>query len=229
MLRARGVFALHHPLRNEQPAGYPGIIDVYVYVTPATVILSYGDRAAKAIPQIQSSLTPGMDIAEIRAALEVGFSTQVHHNIKYIYKDAVASEQPARRLSREDYDMYLDFFREANAGVRDTSWVRVYFDEIADKGYCHGIVRDHRLVSVTDAPDMPFMSGDVQEIGIHTLPRYRGKGYAKRACGSCIAAMLSMGIAPQWSTESGNLASQKLAASVGFEKLFDNLTVSLPQ
>jgi RimJ/RimL family protein N-acetyltransferase len=71
------------------------------------------------------------------------------------------------------------------------------------------------------------MSNQTQEIGINTLSLFRGKGYGRYACLSCINAMMRADICPQWSTDIGNIASQKLAVSIGFEKYFDNLSMSL--
>ena len=38
---------------------------------------------------------------------------------------------------------------------------------------CWGLFVEDRLVSCTDAPGMPYMQEDVQEIGVNTLGPYR--------------------------------------------------------
>jgi predicted GNAT family acetyltransferase len=100
---------------------------------------------------------------------------------------------------------------------------------MASKNYCHGIIPDNRLVSATDAPDMPYMRESVQEIGITTLKEYRGKGYARAACISLINELLPRNICPLWSTGENNTASDALAKSIGFEKLADVLTINIPE
>jgi hypothetical protein len=228
LLDEPGVFWVYNEIRNKQPDGYPNALDVYTFITPRTMIVSYGDKAAKMIPKMKDDLAVGMTTEEIRTVLEKAFLSDVQHHIKYVYTNGKSTAgNPAVMLTAHDYDAYLEFFKEANPGCKDTSWVKEYFLEIVAKGYCHGVFQDVKLASVTDAPDIPFMSDQTQEIGINTLPQYRGNGYAKFACLSCINAMLQAGICPQWSTVISNVASQKLAAGVGFEKLFDNLTVTI--
>jgi predicted GNAT family acetyltransferase len=73
---------------------------------------------------------------------------------------------------------------------------------------------------------MPYMEDKVHEIGINTLPEYRGKGYAKAATFACIKACIEKGKCPIWSCGINNVASEKLAYSVGFRKLADVLTIS---
>jgi predicted GNAT family acetyltransferase len=123
--------------------------------------------------------------------------------------------------------MYIDFLKTDNQNCSDYSWVKEYFLKLVSNNYSHGIIVDEKLVSVTDAPDMPYMKEYVQEIGINTLKEYRGKGYARAVCLSCIKELLSRNICPIWSTGIDNIASDKLARSVGFERLADILTISL--
>jgi hypothetical protein len=224
-----GVFWVYNNIRNHQPAGYPNALDVYAFITPRVIIVSYGDKASEFIPQIKDKLEIGMPIEEISTVLGEAFLSKVKHNIKYLYTHHKSAEgNPALKLSAHDCDAYLDFFKIANQNCKDISWVREYFLELVAKGYSYGVIKDGRLVSVTDAPDMPFMADLAQEIGINTLPLYQGNGYAKYACLSCVQAMLQAGICPQWSTTANNIASQKLAESIGFEKFFDNLSVTIP-
>jgi predicted GNAT family acetyltransferase len=75
---------------------------------------------------------------------------------------------------------------------------------------------------------MPYMQEFVQEIGIHTLEEYRGKGYARAVCISLIHELLSKNICPLWSTGKDNIASDRLARSIGFEKLADVLSLTIP-
>jgi predicted GNAT family acetyltransferase len=90
----------------------------------------------------------------------------------------------------------------------------------------HGIILGSKLVSATDAPDM---QESVQEIGINTLKDYRGKGYARAACISLINELLSRNICPLWSTGENNIAPDRLAKSIGFEKLAGILTINIPE
>jgi predicted GNAT family acetyltransferase len=89
------------------------------------------------------------------------------------------------------------------------------------------MIVDNLVVAATDAPFMPYMENEVQEIGINTLNEYRGKGYAKAVCIAAINSLLKQNICPLWSTMAGNIASERLAYSIGFKKYAEILTVSI--
>ncbi|MDR0287463.1 MAG: GNAT family N-acetyltransferase [Clostridiales bacterium] len=228
LLEEPGIYWIYNAERNDKPIGYPKVYDVYVFITPQTIIISYGDKAIDKISTIKNKVTLGTTVAELNRIMNEAFSLKPEHKIKYIYSCIKTDDkQFAKRLLISDYKLYLDFFKTTNPNCKDTSWVEDYFVEIVEKGYCHGVIINNLLVSVTDAPDMPFMSNKTQEIGINTLTSFRGKGYGKSACLSCIGEMIRTDICPQWSTVIDNIASQNLAVSIGFEKYFDNLLMSL--
>jgi RimJ/RimL family protein N-acetyltransferase len=97
--------------------------------------------------------------------------------------------------------------------------LRDYFSDCVSSGFSYGVEVGGRLVSVTDAPTMPYMAEAVQEIGINTHTGFYGKGYATAACSAMVNALLSKGLCPMWSTNLDNLASQALAKRIGFEPL----------
>lgn len=229
MLEEKGILLAYNPERNVKPVGYQEVLDIYIYKTEKTIIISYGNRAAEKLLELKEKLRADMSGEEIQSLFTALFSVKVKHNIKYIYKyeKEAGKTGKARRLSEKDCDLYIDFFRTTNPNCGDFSWVKDYFLEISKKGYCHGVIVDNKLVSVTDAPDIPFMSDRLQEIGINTIPAYQGKGYAKASCQLCIKEMFRTNICPLWSTTANNIASQKLACNLGFEKYFDNFSLSL--
>ncbi len=92
---------------------------------------------------------------------------------------------------------------------------------------CIGIYRDGGIVSCTDAPDMPYMGEQVQEIGINTLREYRGNGYAAMACSKCLQEMAAHHKIPLWSTAADNLASRRLAQKIGFAEYAEVISVTL--
>lgn len=229
LLNQNGVFWVYNPSLNNKPIGYSKTIDLYLFITSSTMIVSYGDKISGDISKLKEKLENKMSVEIICEKLKDIYNTEPSHNVKYIFKNEEISRLPkeGKRLTANDYDLYLQFFKNVNPNCKDTTWVEDYFYEISEKGYSHGVIINDKLVSATDAPDMPFMSKQVQEIGINTIPIFQGKGYAKSACLSCIHEMIDVGICPQWSTDISNIASQKLALSVGFENYFDNVSLSL--
>ncbi|MDR2617568.1 MAG: GNAT family N-acetyltransferase [Treponema sp.] len=221
----RGVFLNYYPERDLVPKGYSQSMDVFVFSTVHLSVVSYGNKAKEKIENIADKLKENQNIDFLAPLLKEAFSTNVNRNIKYIYKKRMDSNIKAAILNACHYELFFAFFTQGWPKNGDTSWVKEYFLEKSSRNYIHGIIIENKLVSATDAPDMPYMSNLVQEIGINTLPEYRGKGYARSACISLINELLSKNICPLWSTGNDNTASDRLARSTGFEKLADVLSL----
>ncbi|MDR0719175.1 MAG: GNAT family N-acetyltransferase, partial [Treponema sp.] len=191
--QTRGVFFSHDPKKDTVPKGYSRTTDVYVFVNDNIRVVSYGTRAKERIEKIADKLQGNKCIDSLRFLLQETFLTDVGENIKYIYRTRAENPAPAVVLNAAHYDLFFEFFKENNLDVKDYSWLKEYFLGMAAKRYCHGIIIGNKLVSATDAPDMPYMQDLVQEIGINTLKEYRGKGYARAACVSLINDLLSRG------------------------------------
>lgn len=124
----------------------------------------------------------------------------------------------AKVLKNTDYPLYEAFFKEIKPNADPDGWLYEYFCEKAEKEYFVGYVSGGRLLSVCEAPDMPYMEDIIQHTGINTLKEERRKGYAK-----CIAALaahnlIENGICPQWECNADNIASIELAKSIGYKK-----------
>ncbi len=68
-----------------------------------------------------------------------------------------------------------------------------------------------------------FVHENRLEIGIETVEKYRGNGYAELVCCKLIDKCLESGLVPVWSCRSENTASVHLARKLGFET-----TISFP-
>jgi hypothetical protein len=203
-------------------------MNIYILIKGETINVSYGNKASEIIPELTNVIKNNMDIDCIKNELEAKFSLKITHNLKYVYRHKKASDSKAIKLTEKHLELFMDFFKENNPHCKDYSWVDEYFNGLVQKGYCHGVIADKILVSATDAPDMPFMSEFVQEIGINTLEKYQRNGYAKMACISMIETLISKNICPIWSTGIENIGSDKLAKCIGFEKYCDVLTINIP-
>ena len=62
-----------------------------------------------------------------------------------------------------------------------------------------------------------FVHENLLEIGIETIEKYRGNGYAELICCKLIDECLESGFLPVWSCRSENTASVRLAGKLGFE------------
>jgi RimJ/RimL family protein N-acetyltransferase len=224
----KGLFFNYDPERDNVPKGYSKSIDIYVFAANDFVVISYGNRAKIKIENIAYKIKENNNIETLRLLLKKTFLTDVSKNIKYIYKNKIENSLNTTILNNNHAKLFLEFFIKNHPNGKDYSWVKDYFLDISSKSYCYGIIVDNKLVSVTDAPDMPFMQESVQEIGIATLKEYRGKGYAKAVCISLLNELIAKNICPLWSTDENNISSDRLAKSIGFEKLADVLTINIP-
>ncbi len=62
-----------------------------------------------------------------------------------------------------------------------------------------------------------YLSGDQLELGIETMPEFRGKGFAELVCAALIDWCGDHGYEPLWSCRFENVASYALAQKLGFE------------
>ncbi|MCL1874757.1 MAG: GNAT family N-acetyltransferase [Synergistaceae bacterium] len=61
-----------------------------------------------------------------------------------------------------------------------------------------------------------YLHDDKLEIGIETVEKYRGMGFARAACMALIDYCIENGLEPVWSCRLENTPSTNLAKSLGF-------------
>lgn len=222
-----GIKYIYHKGRNEIQYGYGQPFDIYIFVMVDKVIVSYGDKAKPHIGILRNSIGACKSIEDLKSTLKTIYGNDVGHNLKYVFTGKPTNNNVSKVLGMSDYKEYEIFFKKCNPKCSNIDWLQAYFNEMICENLCVGAYEDSILVSCTDAPGMPYMSDEVQEIGINTLPNYRGRGYATIACQGSVNEIIKNGKVPQWSTDITNLASQKLAEKLGFAKLADILTITL--
>lgn len=229
IMNGSGVIFLESLERDKQQIGYSNIFDIYIYMTDNLIIISYSKRLSDKIKKIKLEIYPGIKTQEMAHIIESIFNTKVKSSIKFCYDNLPDNIDfgDVVNLCDTDYPMYLEFFRTQYPNAKVEGWLEEYFNDMSKKGIVFGIFQNNKLVSATDAPDMPYMDDKVQEIGINTLPEYRCYGYAKLVTLACIKAIIEKEKCPQWSCATSNVASEKLAYGTGFKKLADVLTISI--
>lgn len=229
MMDISGVNFIESPERDKIQAGYSKKFDVYAYITLNNTIISYSSKISDKIIKLKDKIKPGVIVDEVLNILEQDFNIKANHNLIFYYDKFpdIIDNVKAVQLKEDDYDKFLEFYKSKDEKVNTDGWLHKYFNNICRKGYAFGIFDNEKFVSVTDAPDMPYMQDKVQEIGIETLTEYRHKGYAASAVLSCIKYMIKKGICPEWSCSANNSASSGLALKSGFKKLADIITISI--
>ncbi|MDR0288399.1 MAG: hypothetical protein LBI03_11935 [Clostridiales bacterium] len=131
LIEDTGVFWIYNAERNDKPMGYSKALDVYAFITPRVIIISYGDKATDKIPIMKDKITLGMTTEAISHIMSETFLLEPRHNIKYVYSHIKTNGKClAKRLSGNDYKSYLDFFKRIHLDCKDISWVKDYFMEI---------------------------------------------------------------------------------------------------
>ena len=227
----QGVILTSSTERDVCQIGYQHPFSIYSYITDNLIIISHSRQLTNRMENLKVEIQAEMTAHELAALLGDSFKIDVGHSIKFYYDRLPdnANVGNVKQLTAIDYPLYLEFFNAQHPNADPGDWLEEYFIEISEKGYVFGIIEDKRLVSVTDAPDMPYMQDDVQEIGINTLVGYRSRGYAREATIACIKNIISKGTCPIWSCNPNNVASERLAYSVGYKKLADVLTISMKE
>jgi len=219
----RGIRYVRSPKRDIQLHGYSSTYTLCLCKTDAAVVISYSPKVQKQIEQMKTDFSMmGSFDSNLNDYLNKLFPAKVEHNIKFVFERQTAfSNENVISLSKDDYPVFLKFRLSLGSNVWDS--MRAYFEKICESGYCLARMVDGVPVSVTDAPSMPFMQDEAQEIGVNTLPYYRRRGYAEEVVSACISRIISEHKCPLWSCNADNHASERLAYSLGFKKFCDLL------
>ena len=215
--------------RDVVQLGYNKQLDLYAYLSDETKIITYGRDLEQSADWIQSAFENNNDLEELKVSIHNRFGRNLQHDYKYYFSKLPSDidYSKANQLTLKDYPAYLHFFKAQFPDSEPETWLADYYKEIAEKGYAFGFYVGDELVSVSDAPDMPYMKDSVVEIGMNTLPAYRNKGYGKIVLGSMLKFIVNIPKVPIVSCTSTNVASQNLIESVGFIRLADVITLSL--
>ena len=201
---ASGVMFVRSESRNEELRGLGCKYSIYVLVKDDVCIVSHAPQYADFFKKLH-----GMSASDILREIEASFRIKKMQLMKFA-EERVHDFGSARILEKSDYQLYEEFFRATSPKADPSGWLREYFEEKAEKEYFAGYLLDGRLVSVCDAPDMPYMEDVIQHTGIVTLETERRKGYAKRTAALAAHHLIENGICPQWECHVEILWSPKI-------------------
>ena len=209
---ASGVTFVCSEARNDELRGFGCRYTIYVLVKEDVCIVSYAPEYMNFFRKLH-----GMNAVDILTEIQTSFRIKKMQLMRF-EQERVREYGGARVLKITDYPLYEKFFRETSPTADPGGWLPEYFEEKVAKEYFTGYFLNGRLVSVCDAPDMPYMEDAIQHTGIVTLDKERRKGYAK--CTAALAAhhLIERGICPQWECHADNVASIALAEAVGYKK-----------
>lgn len=94
---------------------------------------------------------------------------------------------------------------------------RYFWDSAADfkqNGVAYCLYYDGQLAATAFSS---FVEGNALELGIETVPQFRGKGLAQKVCAALINYCLAHNFEPVWACRLENIGSYVLAQKLGFE------------
>jgi len=88
-------------------------------------------------------------------------------------------------------------------------------NEFLEKGVGFSLYHDNNLATTAFSA---FITETKLELGMETLPAFRGKGFAQYICSALIDYCIENNYEPIWACRSENIGSYKLAIKLGFEE-----------
>lgn len=184
----------------------------YIFIKDDICIVSYSPKHKVFVEMIDK-----FDRDEIISLSKKNYNLK--QRILMIFdKEIIKNYGNAVVLKDNDYPFYKAFFKKAYPKANTKDWLYDYYLKKTNEEYFTGYFRDNELLSVCDAPDMPYMENEIQHTGIKTLKKERRKGYA--SCTAALAAhnLIEKGVCPQWDCKAENIASFELAKSIGYKE-----------
>ena len=198
--------------RNEIVKGFNCKYTVYVLIKEDLCVISYSPKYNDFFEKLK-----GQKLDYIINAIEEKFKIKKMQLL--IFKNELVNDfGVARILNKDDFKSYKSFFSLIHPKINSDDWLQEYFEEKVNKEYFTGYFVGDSLVSVCDAPDMPYIENKIQHTGIVTIPEERKKGYAKLTAALATHNLIEKGICPQWECQLDNTASISLAESIGYKK-----------
>ena len=207
-----GIHFVCSEARDEELRGLGCKYSIYVLIKNDACVVTYSPRYADFFEKLKES-----SVNKILEALNQTFKMK-RMQLMMFRRECVHKYGNAHILKKSDYPLYETFFRQTSPTANFSGWLQEYFEEKTEKEYFAGYFINGALVSVCDAPDMPYMSDIIQHTGIATLKEERKKGYAKCTAALATHHLIENGVCPQWECDIDNVASIALAESIGYVK-----------
>jgi predicted GNAT family acetyltransferase len=164
------------------------------------------------------------EVAPKLAALieaETGKSCVLIEEIYYTLEQPVNvfSDPVVRRFGLDD----LAMVEAATEPLSMHGWRFGSAEALLTHGLLAGAVVDGELVSVAFSASG---SSKYSEVGIKTRGDFRGRGYSTAAASLICAGIQANGQTAVWSTDQDNIASQRVAAKLGFQEVSRRIYVN---
>lgn len=192
-----------------------------------TILVTEGKTAVSLCPQLADRLDlnsePMSDAVFRQKLVEHKIALHGADYLFYFPAGVAASltladpSRNVRRLTADDEAAFTEFCAASSEDDLDAAYVEL------DHSLVFGAFEEDRLVCA--ASRYPWQESKIADMGILTLPAYRGKGYARATVHAISKHATSLGFEPQYRCQLDNQASVELAKSAGLALFgtWDNL------
>jgi len=186
----------------------------------AMILETYDGRVLAVLTPMlaeKMAITQHQDLSELDFREKLKDAGVMLHSADYLFyftdleKDQLLKESlesNLRKLTKEDKTVFAEFQSAASKPDLDVAYVEL------DHWAVYGSFEQEQLVSAASA--YPWGNAKIADIGILTLPPYRGKGHARKVVRSISKYIYGQGYEPQYRCSLDNHESASLAKASGF-------------
>jgi GNAT superfamily N-acetyltransferase len=178
------------------------------------ILLAVTPERAEELSLVESGVVDSEGLAARIAAAKITLNDPDHIFYLTVAEQAVLRAEPihsaSRQLAATDEDAFAQFVEDAPASDLDDAFVEL------DHWLVYGTFVDGRLAAA--ASMYPWGDTRIADLGVITLPEFRGRGLGRATVRAISAAALQRGYEPQYRCQLDNASSVALAASAGFTR-----------
>lgn len=162
---------------------------------------------------------------EIKNYIKILLQNQMQHfrikEMYRMYKNEGKNDIDISRVISINNGQKKEYFNSFKIR-RDDVYKEKKWKEISKNNFLKGIIKDNKIVSMGYISNINYGMGNIV---IQTIEDYQNRGYGKMVVEKISQEALKNSILPIYWVENKNIASIKLAESLGFKKVVDEIVV----
>ena len=163
---------------------------------------------------------------EIKNYIKILLQNQMQHfrikEMYRMYKNEGKNDIDISRVISINNGQKKEYFNSFKIR-RDDVYKEKKWKEISKNNFLKGIIKDNKIVSMGYISNINYGMGNIV---IQTIEEYQNRGYGKMVVEKISQEALKNSILPIYWVENKNIASIKLAESLGFKRVVDEIVVS---
>lgn len=163
---------------------------------------------------------------EIKNYIKIFLQNKIQHfrikEMYRMYKNESKNDIDISKVISINNQQKKEYFNSFKI-IRDDVYKEKKWKEISKNNFLNGIIKDNKIVSMGYISNINYGMGNIV---IQTIEEYQNRGYGKMVVEKISQEAFKNSILPIYWVENKNIASIKLAESLGFKKVVDEIVVS---